>query len=385
MTQTLYADERATNEICITTTGAWNSTIETTAVPAVAMQQQRSYETASAWISISPDRGNNAGDYTIQISLEVNTTGADRTAQIIILCGDEEVIITVTQSALTEDGKVPTDIDDPDNPDYIPATGIKLSKSRLVLPIGDEYNGFWVFLTPTNATYNVTWTSSNENVATVVDGKITAISVGRAIITAKAGNNVSTTCSVVVADAQMLANGVVINDVLWAKYNVFFPGTFATELGNPGMLYQWNHNIGWFYSHFTNSNGNSNWDFNFSLSNEWEKSNDPSPTGWRIPNYSELSSLFDTEKVDNEWVNENAMVGRKFIDKTSGNSIFLPAVGCREYANVTNTNVGYYWYSDPELAFSASYLKIYSYYYNDTGIWFDPYNGEAFNIRSVVE
>jgi len=109
LTQMFFADEKEKNNgIEFTTTGAWTSTIKTP-------QQTRS-SNATNWISISPDRGNQAGNYTITITLTVNTTGADRTALIVISSGDTERTITVTQRARTETGNVPTEPTEPENP-----------------------------------------------------------------------------------------------------------------------------------------------------------------------------------------------------------------------------------------------------------------------------
>jgi len=49
----------------------------------------------------------------------------------------------------------------------------------------------------------------------------------------------------------------------------------------------------------------------------------------------EIKTLLDTTKVSNEWITENGINGRKFTDKVTGNSLFLPAAGCRAYGNGT--------------------------------------------------
>ena len=52
-------------------------------------------------------------------------------------------------------------------------------------------------VTPDNATdKTVTWSSSNNNVATVVDGTITAVSVGKATITVRTNNGLSSSCQI---------------------------------------------------------------------------------------------------------------------------------------------------------------------------------------------
>jgi uncharacterized protein (TIGR02145 family) len=124
----------------------------------------------------------------------------------------------------------------------------------------------------------------------------------------------------VVADA----DGVVINGIRWATRNVDAPGTFAATPESPGMFYQWNRPTAW-----TSTGSVSGWDSSESSGTTWEKANDPSPAGWRIPTLAELETLLDTDKVSNERTTLNGVNGRRFTDKATGNSIFLPAAGCR--------------------------------------------------------
>ena len=135
--------------------------------------------------------------------------------------------------------------------------------------------------------------------------------------------------------------GVVINGVKWATRNVDKPGTFSDKPEAPGMFYQWNRRVGWSATDpLVNSDRDTEWkggdiDWN-EIDNEerrWEKSNDPSPTGWRIPTFSEMLTLLDKDKVINEWTTVNGVNGRKFTDKITGNSIFLPVVGERYQRN----------------------------------------------------
>ena len=95
----------------------------------------------------------------------------------------------------------------------IDATGISLDQNALTLTEGETAT-LKATLTPEGATTTVTWTSSNEKVATVSNGKVTAEGAGTATITAKAGE-LTATCDVTVnaaptltcAQANALANG----------------------------------------------------------------------------------------------------------------------------------------------------------------------------------
>lgn len=76
---------------------------------------------------------------------------------------------------------------------------IALDQTSLTLLVGDT-STLTVTVLPEDATdKTVTWKSNNTNVATVENGVVKAVRVGRATITATAGN-VSTTCSVLIVN-----------------------------------------------------------------------------------------------------------------------------------------------------------------------------------------
>lgn len=89
--QTVGSETLSAEGVSFTTTGAWTSQV----VPSTKGSQPM-------WVSITPDHGDEAGTYTITISLEANDTGEDRKADIIITCGNQKITITITQVA-TED------------------------------------------------------------------------------------------------------------------------------------------------------------------------------------------------------------------------------------------------------------------------------------------
>ena len=90
------------------------------------------------------------------------------------------------------------------------ATGITLDKITAELTEGETLK-LTATVTPENATdKTVTWTSSDETVATVVDGVVTALKAGKATITAKAGD-VSATCELTVNAKVIPATGITID------------------------------------------------------------------------------------------------------------------------------------------------------------------------------
>ena len=78
------------------------------------------------------------------------------------------------------------------------ATSVSLSQTSATLHVGESVT-LTATVLPANATdKTVTWKSSNTAVATVVDGKVTAVALGEATITATTadGSNLSATCVV---------------------------------------------------------------------------------------------------------------------------------------------------------------------------------------------
>ena len=181
---------------------------------------------------------------------------------------------------------------------------------------------------------NVTWASSNPNVATVEyhrnwnwtwSAGIVGVSTGTAIITATAtdGSGVSSSVTVTVENVNISnsLDGVIINGIRWATRNVDAPGTFATTPESAGMLFQWNRRRGW----SATGRNVSGWDVSVPIGTSWYAINDPCPTGWRIPTQNELQSLADAGGIP---MMHNGVGGHLFGFGTP-NQIFLPNVGRR--------------------------------------------------------
>ena len=91
-----------------------------------------------------------------------------------------------------------------------PVESVSLDKTSVELTEGDDIT-LAATVAPANATNkNVTWSSSDESVATVVDGKVAAIKAGTAtiIVTTEDGSKTAT-CEVIVI--QKSANGGIEN------------------------------------------------------------------------------------------------------------------------------------------------------------------------------
>jgi uncharacterized protein (TIGR02145 family) len=257
---------------------------------------------------------------------------------------------------------------------------ISLDSASLALLFGKDYN---YTLTATvlpdyAANQTITWTTSNAAIATVANGKVTVVDVGTAIITAKVGNKTAT-CTVTVRPPEVPAGGVWINGVIWATRNVDEVGTFAATPESYGKFYQWNRKKAW-----ATTGDVSGWDTSDAPGTTWEKANDPSPAGWRVPTLAEINTLFDAQKVTSEWTTQNGVSGRKFTHKTTGATIFLPAAGYRSLSSSTLLSAGTYgryWSSTP--------CSTYSYLLNFSSSYVYPgYNlnrALGFSVRCVAE
>ena len=90
LSQEIAASATEGSGVTFTTAGAWTSTINSV----------RSGEVD--WLSITPDHGDAAGNYTVSINLVPNETGEERRAEIIITCGESNIAIAITQRATDE-------------------------------------------------------------------------------------------------------------------------------------------------------------------------------------------------------------------------------------------------------------------------------------------
>ena len=174
--------------------------------------------------------------------------------------------------------------------------------------------------------------------------------------------------------------GVVINGVKWATRNVDAPGTFADKPESAGMFYQWNRKKAW----NTTDKEVTDWDDSTLVGTSWEKANDPCPKGWRVPTIDEIKKLLDKDKVTSEWTTRNGINGRLFTDKSTGNALFLPAVGNRYGLDGTLYGVGTY----GSCRSSTQYSETYAYYFHFNSGSAVRYSGNrryGLSVRAVAE
>ena len=133
---------------------------------------------SSDWINIQPGNGD-AGNITLIVTVQPNTKPEARGAFVSIKCGSDEKKFNVRQAGVP----------------VISVESVLLDKNELALVEGEE-SILIATVKPNNATDAfVSWSSADEGVATVRDGKVTAIKEGITTITATAGN-INSTCKV---------------------------------------------------------------------------------------------------------------------------------------------------------------------------------------------
>ena len=104
------------------------------------------------------------------------------------VAGDANLNYATTVAPVTVTTSVPV----------VAVTSVTVSSKTLNLEVG-QTRTLTATVTPDNATdKTVTWTSSNDKVATVVDGTVAAVGEGTATITATAANGKKDTCKVTV-------------------------------------------------------------------------------------------------------------------------------------------------------------------------------------------
>ena len=107
----------------------------------------------------------------------------------------------------------------------VAATAIALDKTTAEIEIGDNVQ-LTATLTPANASSKITWTSSDETVATVADGKVVGVKAGTATITAKVSDEIKAECAVTVKASSVVAQEgdfeLFTNDIVEGDYVIYY-------------------------------------------------------------------------------------------------------------------------------------------------------------------
>ena len=251
-------------------------------------------------------------------------------------------------------------------------TSITLSETTLALEL-DGYKKLTATVLPDNAANKkVTWSSNNDEVAEVTSaGGVAAVGRGTCTITCTAqdGSGVTAICEVTVyrdesgtIDGRDYVDLDLPSGTLWATCNVG-----ATSPEDYGDDFAWGETEGY-------KSGKSNFDWS---TYKWCKGSETTMTkycynssygyngftdnkteldpeddaayvnwgsGWHMPSKAQFSELMNSSYTTTEWTTQNGVNGRKITSKTNGNSIFLPAAGCRiDTSLYVAGSGGHYW------------------------------------------
>ena len=194
---TVAADETAA-ELTVTAVSTVDTSKSGTATVTVS-------ETPVETFALTVVNGSGSGAY--EAGAEVTVQADDPAEGMYFKTWEAEGIALEDPTQSTQTFAMPandvtlTAIFEEDEPVTVPVTGVTMDQTELALTVGDSAT-LTATVAPENATNkNVTWTSDNEEVATVVDGKVTAVAAGTANITVTTEDGEYTaTCVVTVSE-----------------------------------------------------------------------------------------------------------------------------------------------------------------------------------------
>ena len=269
---------------------------------------------------------------------------------------------------------------------------IILSQTSLDLK-PDEFARLTATVEPSSAGA-VTWSSSDERVATVVSGFVTGVAEGTAIITASVAGSTAT-CTVTVTSVAPVPEHEAFDlglSVKWATMNVganapeeygdyFAWGETKPKDNYSWETYKWCKSLSTTMTKYCTSSSYGTVDNMTVLDLEDDAARANWGGTWRMPTRAEQDEL--RTKCTWEWTTLNGVNGRK-VTGPNGNSIFLPAAGYRNDSSLYSAGSGsYYWssslYTDNPLC--GWYLLFYSgdFYMN----YYSRYCGQS--VRAVCQ
>ena len=286
----------------------------------------------------------------------------------------------------------------------IPVESITIDKTEMTLSIGETYALSATVLPENASNKKVTWSSSDEEVATVSStGVVTGVAFGSAIITVRTSDGGKTaTCSVTVKDdspslpaPEMVDLGL---SVKWASFNLgaSIPEEYGdyyawgeTETKDCYDMASYKFNMGEWNTvtkYCTNPDNGYNGfvDGKTTLEPEDDVAHVKLGGNWRMPTLAEWVEM--QENCSYTWTKINGISGRQYTSKINGNSIFLPAGGAWNDSNQSGKNSsGQYWSSSlySESSDHAHYIYFGQYtgynmqYMRQSGKSIRPVYGEA--------
>lgn len=155
--------------------------------------------------TVKPDNANDKSVTWTSNKTSVVTVDAN-TGEATAVAAGKATITATTVNGLTATCEVTV------NAAPVMPTGVTLNATEKVLTVGDIFT-LIATVKPDNADSKaVTWTSSKPEVATVEDGKVTAVSPGQTDITAETVNGKTATCKVTVNAVVVEPSSVTLNE-----------------------------------------------------------------------------------------------------------------------------------------------------------------------------
>ena len=262
---------------------------------------------------------------------------------------------------------------------------ISLSETYLELK-AEESVQLTAIVEPSDAG-TVTWTSSDESVATVADGFVTAISEGTATITAEVGGAEATCEVTVMQEHEYVDLGL---SVKWATMNIGanspeeYGDYFAWGETTPKDTYTW-ENYKWCkgsedtMTKYCTDSDYGTVDNKTVLEPEDDAAHVNWGGTWRMPTYDEYRELVD--KCTWAGTTQNDVEGL-LVTGPNGNSIFLPGAGFFGESPVATGYYGNYWSSSLDTD-SPFYARSVYFYSSNVGWGTGDYRCSGRSIRAV--
>ncbi len=238
-----------------------------------------------------------------------------------------------------------------ETPYHFLIVSIDLNETSLELDLGQTYR-LEESLTPWYAeNREVSWESSDETVATVEYGEVTAVNGGTCTITCRAtdGSGVYAECEVTVHGHNYVDLGLP-SGTLWAECNIG-----AENPSEYGDYFAWGEKEP--RTSFSSEQYN-NVDVT-ELTGDLDAATYNWGEEWQIPNDGQFNELFNEAYTTYTWTTHAGINGYKITSKSNGNSIFLPNGG---FYNPALSSAGYsafYWSRTfkPDDTFEAMFMQ----------------------------
>jgi len=289
--------------------------------------------------------------------------------------------------------------------DRIHTESITLNKSSLFLLIGNNEQLIPTVLPAKATNKNVTWYSSNSNVATVdSDGVVSAVGVGSSIIKGRTvDGGFTATCTVSVESVPTPVDLGLPSGIKWASFNL---GSSAPEgygdyyawgeiephyssqnplrwqngkTGYRWATYKWCHGSYGSLTKYNSNNSHGIVDNKIVLEEADDVAHVKLGGSWHIPTDAELTEL--REQCTWTWIIQNGVNGYN-ITGPNDNSIFLPAAGDLGDTYIYNVGTyGDYWSSSLGMDYEDSSEYAYSLYFGSDDV--SRREGSRYYGRSV--